>query len=142
MNINMILKDVVDRSGEEGHYSHLEQAAEDKLRKTSPNNPLLRVETHVTPTSVLHPAERELISNEMQVRKLCCIRISDFIFRPELLVIFSVMLQKWSEEMSSRENVLKDESMKTDDVPAVRNSAAPRVVNTVNEKNKMVRLFL
>lgn len=120
----------------------LEKAAEDKLRKTSPNNPLLRVETHVTPTSVLHPAERELISNEMQVRKLCCV-IKDLFVRLHLqswaFVNFFVMLQKWSEEMTSRENVLKDESMKTDDVPAVRNSSAPRVVNTVNEKNKMVR---
>lgn len=48
----------------------------------------------------------------------------------------SNMLQVWANEMSSREVLLNaGESSIPDEVPAVRNSSVPKVVN---EKNKMV----
>lgn len=98
------------RSGEEGSYPQLEKTAEEKLRKIAPNNHLLRIETSVLPTSALAPHERQQVSKDMQT---------------------------WASEMSSRETLLKsDESVNTDEVPAVRNSSVP-VPKVVTEKNKM-----
>lgn len=98
------------RSGEEGHYPHLEKAAEEKLRKYSPNNHLLRVETPVIRTSALAHQDRELVSNDMQ---------------------------KWAEDMSSRDNLLRSQEISTsitEDTPAIRNSS---VSKSVIEKNRM-----
>lgn len=94
-------------SGEEGFYPHLEKAAVEKLQTLSPNNPILRVETPVVPTSTLGPQERARVQNEMQ---------------------------RWTQEMSSRENELRSsESVRIDETP-VRNSFVSR---TLTEKNMM-----
>lgn len=106
--LEKILK--VLRSGEEGHYPHLEKATEDKLQKLCPNNHLLRVETHVIRTSSLGPQERQLVTNDMQ---------------------------KWAEEMAAQENQsTSEEPMSTDEVPAVRSTSVCKAVTEKNKVNK------
>lgn len=106
--IEKILK--VLRSGEEGHYPQLQSAVEDKLRSLAPNNHLLRVEIPVIPTSALCAEEKLLVSNDVQ---------------------------KWAQEMTLRETLLKSSvSVNSEEAPAIRNSSVSKTVHPLNNMNK------
>ena len=56
-----------DRSGEEGHFPHLLQCAETRLRQVAPESRVLQTEEPVLTKSLLEPEHWNKVSNDIRV---------------------------------------------------------------------------